>query len=85
MENSVGLGKHPLKLRRLTCIENDGIFSCVSDYFVSVKRYILGSLVILTLSVLQDVTNVIKKKVKVKGLGRNSSYLAGFSIFFIAL
>ena len=36
----------------------------------------------LTLSTPQDVTNVIKTKVKVKGLGRNGSYLVGFSIFF---
>ena len=38
----------------------------------------------LTLSVLQDVIHTFKKKkkVKVKGLGRNSSHLAGFSDFF---
>ena len=37
---------------------------------------------LLTFSETQDITNVIKTTVKVKGLGRNSSYLAGFSISF---
>ena len=33
-------------------------------------------------SVPQDVTDIIKTRSKVKGLGRNSSYLAGFPFFF---
>ena len=39
-------------------------------------------LVTINLSASQDVIHVIKTKVKVKGLGRNSLFLAGFSIFF---
>ena len=39
----------------------------------------------LPLSAPQDVKKRHQNKVKVKGLGRNSSYLAGFSIFFMAL
>ena len=41
--------------------------------------------IILTLSAPQEVTKVIKTKVKVKGLGRISSYLAGIFILFMVL